>query len=45
VDILNDRIGVTFIDVQAGTNELIQRLVSRAIELEIDQLAHGEFDP
>lgn len=43
LDILNDRIAVTFIDVQAGTHELIQRLVARAIELELDQLEHGEL--
>ena len=44
VDILNDRVAVKFIDVQAGTHELIERLVARAIELEIDQLAQGEFE-
>lgn len=38
LDILNDRIAVKFVDVQPPTRELIQRLVTDAIEREIDQL-------
>lgn len=38
LDIVNDRIAVKFLDVQDAAHELIQRLVAKAIEREIEQL-------
>ena len=46
LDILNDRIAVTFLDVPAAARDLIQRLVTNAIEREIDQLERdGDLEP
>jgi len=45
VDIMNDHIAVKFIDVEDATHERIQRLVTKAIEREVEQLEREDSEP